>query len=198
VACFLRGRLYMVVLQAIATVLTRSLGKIFSALFGWAVTALFGYTSKKERVFYSALVAAAAAWPLLALGTLAPKVAALVLAFVPLTKSVSSSAIRVVWVVLALAVPILVGTAFSKRAASAAARSESRFVRLLRGFPITLAIAGSFLVVLVITPLRKLSALAKGLIEDHVPLILKLDAYHDVADRTTVTAMIMVGTGARS
>src|SRR4051794_38940233 len=104
----------MVMLQAIATLLTRSLGKIFSALFGWAVNALFGQTTAKEKTLYSVLVGAAAAWPLLVLGTIAPRVATLVLAFVPLTKTIASGFLRLVWVVLALAVPFIVGVAFSR------------------------------------------------------------------------------------
>jgi Putative Actinobacterial Holin-X, holin superfamily III len=171
----------MVILQAIATLLTRSLGKIFSALFGWAVNALFGQTSSRERTIYSVLVGAAAAWPLLVLGTAAPRVAALVLAFVPLSKKVDATFIRLVWIALALSVPLFVGLAFSRRAASPEARRQSRLVRLMRGFPITLGVAGAFLVVLVVTPIRKLTALVKGLADEEVPLVLKSNAYHEVA-----------------
>ena len=58
----------MAILQALISYLSRSAGKALNAIFGWAVVALFGQTSQKEQTVLSAVVAAAAAWPLLLLG----------------------------------------------------------------------------------------------------------------------------------
>lgn len=171
----------MVVLQAIVTLFTRFAGKIFSALFGWAVSALFGRTTKSEQTFYSVIVAAAAAWPLLVLGCVAPRVATFIVAFVPLSKTFDERFVRAVWIVLALAVPIVLGTVFARRAPPAVP-PESRVKRLLRGFPLTVGIAGAFLVVLVITPIRKISSILQGLTDDNVPLIVKRDRYREVAE----------------
>ena len=74
----------MVLLQAIFGLVTKSAGKILNALFGWAVRALFGQTTTREQTYLSVVVGAAVAWPILLLGVVAPKIAALVLAFVPL------------------------------------------------------------------------------------------------------------------
>jgi hypothetical protein len=52
-------------LHGLLALITRSLGSILFALFGWAVVALFGPTSSRQKVWLSALVGAAAAWPLL-------------------------------------------------------------------------------------------------------------------------------------
>src|SRR5437016_2582798 len=51
----------MVILQALLALISRSLGSIMSALFGWAVVALFGPTTPREKMWLSALVGAAAA-----------------------------------------------------------------------------------------------------------------------------------------
>jgi hypothetical protein len=51
----------MAIFQGLLALITRSLGSILSALFGWAVVALFGPTSPREKVWLSALVGAAAA-----------------------------------------------------------------------------------------------------------------------------------------
>src|SRR6185369_7069554 len=100
----------MALLQAIISLISRSAGKILNAIFGWAVVALFGRTSPRQQTMLSRLVAAAALWPLLLVGIVLPRVATLVLAFVPLSHRVPSWIIRVVWLALALAVPLAVGS----------------------------------------------------------------------------------------
>src|SRR5262245_36822149 len=53
----------MAILQPLLALLSRSVGRILSALFGWAVVALFGETSRSEKIWLSALVGAAAGAP---------------------------------------------------------------------------------------------------------------------------------------
>ena len=103
----------MAILQALVALLTRSLGKILGGLFAWAVVAIFGYSSAREKLFLSGLLAAAGAWPILLLGVAAPKVATFLLAFVSVPSWVPSSAIR--WIGLALVVPLAVGAAMAAR-----------------------------------------------------------------------------------
>jgi hypothetical protein len=88
----------MAIVQALLALVSRSLGRILSALFGWAVGALFGHTSGREKVWLSVPVGAAAAWPILLLGTVWPRAATAVLAFLPLPAAVPDWAIRAVWV----------------------------------------------------------------------------------------------------
>ena len=95
----------MGLLSALISLITRSAGKILNAAFGWAIVALFGQTSKREQTLLTGVVAAAAFWPVLVLGVIFPKIATLVLAFVPLPKSWPSWPIRLVWLGLALLVP---------------------------------------------------------------------------------------------
>ena len=77
-----------------------SLGTILSTVFGWAVVALFGETSSTKKMWLSALVAAAAAWPILLIGVVAPKIAAFVLALVPMSHAVPGWVLRTVWIAL--------------------------------------------------------------------------------------------------
>ena len=79
----------MALIQAILSLISRSVGKIISAMFDWAVVALFGRVSGRRRMLLSGLVASAAAWPLLLIGVVAPKAAAFLLAFVPLPHGLS-------------------------------------------------------------------------------------------------------------
>src|SRR4051812_43619033 len=153
-ACEARGLLHkndMAFLQAIFTLISRSAGKILNAIFGWAVRALFGQPSPKEQPFLTGVVAAAAAWPVLLLGVAFPKVAALLIAFVPLHNRVSPLIVRLVWLALALFVPIVVGLVVASKAPVGSVR-ESFWVRVARGWPITIALAASFLVMFVTVP----------------------------------------------
>ena len=105
----------MAILQSLLALLSRSVGRLLSALFGWAVVALFGDTSPREKIWLSALVGAAVAWPLLIFGVIWPRVAALVLAFVPLPQWAPTEAVRGVWIALAILVPLALGVAVAAR-----------------------------------------------------------------------------------
>jgi hypothetical protein len=45
----------MAIVQAVLALISRSLGSILSALFGWAVVALFGQTSPREKAWLQGL-----------------------------------------------------------------------------------------------------------------------------------------------
>jgi putative superfamily III holin-X len=170
----------MALLQALLALITKSAGKILNAIFGWAVRALFGQTSSAEQTFLSVVVAAAVAWPLLLVGAAIPKLAALLVAFVPLPHSVPSWTVRVVWLGLAVLVPFGVGVAVAAKAPPHAP-PESGFKRVLRGFPITIGLASAFLLMFISVPVMRLYALARGLQSADVPLVTDVEAYHEVA-----------------
>jgi len=141
----------MALVQALVSLMSRSAGKILNAMFGWAVVALFGRTSPREETLLSGIVAMAAAWPLLLIGIAAPKIAALLIAFVPLSSRVPSWAVRIVWIVLALAVPLTVGWVVARKAPPGTP-PEPFLIRVLRGIPITIAIACAFVFMFVSVP----------------------------------------------
>lgn len=170
----------MAIIQALFALLTRSAGKIFNAIFGWAVVALFGRTSSKQQTLLSIIVGAAAVWPLLLLGIAFPKLVTLIVSFIPLSKHVPSAWVRPVWIVLALLVPIAVGLAVAAKAPPHGPR-ESFFMRVLRGFPITLGLSSAFFLMFITVPvLRAMSAL-KGRRDEHVPCILDQGEYDATA-----------------
>jgi Putative Actinobacterial Holin-X, holin superfamily III len=148
------------ILQALFRLIARSAGSAVNAIFGWAVIALFGQTTAREQTILSALVGAAAAWPLLLVGVALPKIALLVVAFVPLAKSVPAFWLRIVWIGLALLVPIVVGIVVAARG-SKEHLPEPWWMRLARGFPITLALALSFLLMMVVAPILKIATIVR-------------------------------------
>lgn len=171
----------MAILQLILSLITRSAGRILNAIFGWAVRALFGRTSPREQTVLSALVGAAAAWPLFVLGALAPRISTLALAFVPLPRSIPKWTVRIVWLSLAALLPIAIGLVVAAKAPPGATR-ESFARRVLRGFPITLGLAGAFLVMFVTLPVLRVVSLARKRRDQNVPLVTTAATYHSVAE----------------
>ncbi len=185
----------MALLQALLALISKSAGKILNALFGWAVRALFGQTTAREQTFLSVVVAAAVAWPVLLVGIVAPKIAALLLAFVPIPHAVPAWSVRIVWVALALVIPFAVGIAVAKKAPAKApasdskdvpdskdTRKESPVLTVLRGFPITVGLAAAFIVMFVSVPVMRLGAILRRRKSADVPLVTNEAAYHQVAD----------------
>src|SRR5438067_3455946 len=160
------------ILQALISLITKSAGKILNAAFGWAVLALFGRTTPKEQTLLSAVVAAAAAWPLLVVGIAFPKAMLFVVSFVPLSKSVPSLALRIVWIALALFVPLIVGSMIAARAPKDAL-PESSLKRLLRGFQVTFALAVAFVLMLVLAPGMKIVNALKGRKDVRLPALVQ-------------------------
>jgi hypothetical protein len=168
------------VLQALLALISRSAGKILNAVFGWAVRALFGQCTSREQTFFSGVVAAAVAWPILVAGVAAPKVAALLLAFVPIPRWVPSWTVRIVWLSLAVLIPLVVGLAVASKAPPGSPR-ESMLGRTLRGYPITLGLAMAFLIMFVSVPVMRLVALVRRQKSADIPLVTDAAAYHQVA-----------------
>ena len=170
----------MALLQALLSLISRSARTVLNAIFGWAVRALFGQPSAKEQPFLTGVVAAAAAWPVLLLGIAFPKIAALVVAFVPFHNRAPAWTIRLGWIVLAAIVPILVGLAVATKA-PAGRGGRSFWRRALSGWPITIALAAAFLIMFVSVPLLKLVSIVRKRRDEQVPLITSAYDYHDVA-----------------
>src|SRR5262249_33750327 len=59
---------------------------------------------------------------------------------------------------------------------------QSRWTRLLMGFPATLGISAAFLVAFVAVPVGKLVAFVNGRKEDHVGLVIPPEGYREVSD----------------
>jgi hypothetical protein len=176
----------MAFLQALLTLISRSAGKILNAVFGWAVRALFGQPSPKEQPFLTGVVAIAAAWPVLLLGVAFPKLAALLLAFVPFHNRVPAWVIRLIWLGLALFVPVIVGLVVASKAPAGSLR-ESFWMRVARGWPITIGLAAAFLVMFVTVPALKVASIVRGRKQEQVPLVTHSSAYHDVAALVVAT-----------
>jgi hypothetical protein len=170
----------MAILQALVSMLGRSASKVLNAIFGWAVIALFGRAPKSQQLLLTGLVAVAAAWPVLLVGVAFPRVAAFLVAFVPLQDRVAPLVLRLVWIGLALLVPLTVGLVVAARAPPGGPR-EPFIARTLRGFPITLGIACAFLFTFVSVPLLRIVSAVRRRTDEHVPYITTAAQYDETA-----------------
>ncbi|MGE5179621.1 MAG: phage holin family protein [Bacteroidota bacterium] len=172
----------MVLFQALVSFIGRSAGKLLNAIFGWAVIALFGRTSPRQQTLLSGVVAMAALWPFLLVGIAVPRLAAFLIAFVPLAKSVPHAVVRVIWIALAVLVPMIVGLVVAaKRAPGVAA--EPFWKRVIRGFPITVGLASAFAIMFVTVPALRIRSILRGWTDEHVPLITEGDEYRRAAEK---------------
>ena len=173
----------MAIFQAIFSLITNSLGTILSTVFGWAVVALFGETSRVKKIWLSGLVAAAAAWPILVIGIVVPRIATFVLALVPMSHVAPGWAVRGVWVALAIAVPLAIGLTTAARRPVTAPR-QSRLARMARGVSVTIGLAAAFLVVFVTVPALRLVSFFRGRVDVHVPLVTDAESYEAVGEES--------------
>jgi len=171
----------MLIFEAIFAFLRRSLGSVLRAMFGWATLALFGEVREKERPLLTMVVAAAAVWPFLLVGTIFPRPAALLLAVAPVPEGAPEEIVRALWIGLTILIPLGVGWALSRRNEGRA--DQSWWKSLLLGFPTTLGLGLGFLFVCVAVPVRKVSALAAGRKEEHVPLAIPSEDYEETVAR---------------
>ncbi len=179
----------MGILEGLFAYLRKSAGKIVQAIFGWAVRALFGTVTEKEKTLLSIVVGAAAAWPVLLAGIPFPKIAAFLLAFVPIPKWVSPEGIRIFWIAAALLVPVALGFTLARRGKPQ--RVEPGWKRIFQAFPVTAAIAAAFLTAFVTAPIRRLITLAKRREELTVPLLVRPHEYPGTAE--TVRGILEAG-----
>src|SRR4029450_10807397 len=124
----------MAFIQAIIAFIGPTVGKILSSLLDWAVVSLFGRVTGNRKLFLWAMMAAAAAWPILLLGVVAAKGRRVFIAFLPFSSTVPPALVRTIWLALAVLVPIMVGVTIARQ--SPTGRREGLVKSVLRGFPI--------------------------------------------------------------
>ena len=103
----------MAIFSALLSLLSRKLGQLLQAVFGWAITGLFGKLPSSKQTALSAALLLSIAWPLLVLGVPFPGLASWAVAFVPLHDFAPRWILRLVWLALALIVPVIVGSIVS-------------------------------------------------------------------------------------
>lgn len=157
----------MAILSAIFSLLSQKIGTLLQAVFGWSITGLFGRLSNGKQTALSVAMILALAWPLLVLGAIFPDVGAWAIAFVPLHKLIGDTALRIVWLVLAVVAPIVVGF-ITRSVAPSRAQKGGALRTIVSGYPLTIGFFCAFVITLVVVPALKIGAVKKGWEDEHV------------------------------
>lgn len=167
----------MPLLSFLISFLGKKIGSIIQAIFGWSITALFGRLEKKKQMAVTVALVLSLAWPIFVVGLFFPSVAAWVIAFLPLEKWVGPLALRIVWAVLAVISPPIVGMLVQWAAPS----KKTTFAKsLIHGYPLALGFFIAFLITVVTVPLVKLASIIRGWADEHVYVQARNGRYDDV------------------
>jgi hypothetical protein len=172
----------MAILSALLSLLSKKIGQLLQAVFGWAITGLFGRLPSKKQTALSVALVLSLMWPLLLVGVAFPGIASWAVAMVPLHDFAPKWILRLVWLGLALVAPVIVG-AIVRWVSPHEARRAGGLRGLLAGYPLTIGFAASFLITLVVVPALKLAAMAKRWSDEHVYCQVKEGCYRKVLDQ---------------
>jgi hypothetical protein len=171
----------MAILAGLASVLGRFAGRLLNTTLGWATILLFGKVPQRKQTLLLLIVLGSLGWVALVLGVLLPDVGALLIAAVPLPDFVEEGWIRLAMLAGAVLLPLVVGAAavFVSEAESRPA-GQGLVKALLRGYPFTLVLALTIVILAGVGTFRKLRAMSRRWEDTHVPVIVKPGAYDRV------------------
>jgi len=153
------------ILSVLVSFVGRKIGSVLQAIFGWSLTALFGRLPPKRQAVLTVALVLALAWPILVVGVFVPKVASWALALLPLEEWLGKGPLRIVWAVLAVLAPPLVGLL----ARYAAPNPRGTALRaMVGGYPLTIGFFLSFVVTAITVPVVKIFSAARGWADTHV------------------------------
>ncbi|HRI50831.1 MAG TPA: phage holin family protein [Pseudomonadota bacterium] len=169
----------MAIISALLSMLSRKIGDLLQLLFGWSISGLFGRLSSRKQNGLSVALILSIVWPLLVLGCFLPSVAAWAVAFIPLHDWIGEETLRIVWIALAVVIPMIVGGLTAWIVPSRKQRG-SVLRTIFSGYPLTLGMFLSFLITFLVVPVLKLVSMARRWEDEHVFIQPREGAYDEV------------------
>ena len=174
----------MPLIGALLALAGRFVGRLLTMAFGWASLMLFGRVPQSKQVLLAGVALGAVLWAAIVVSLLIPPVGDLLLGTLPLPDWVDAGLLRLAMLAAALALPLLIGVG-GLFLTDADARPRGPLAvggQIMRGYPYATALAVTLVVLSVIAPIRRLTALARGWDEAHVPMLVHAGGYDQVAD----------------
>ncbi len=171
----------MAILATIFGMLGRFAGRILTTTLGWAGVLLFGQVRKDRQVVLAAITFGSVVWVVLLVGVIVPDVGTMLLAFVPVPDFVDPLWVRIGMLAAAIALPLVVGIAILFMLEPADRPTGMDAARLvLRGYPLTAALAITLVFLAVMGVARKGRALSKRWSDTHIPGVVRPGTYDQV------------------
>lgn len=171
----------MAILGSIFAMFGRFAGKLLNAVLGWATLLLFGKVEGRKQTVLLLLALGSLAWVLVLVGVIFPDVGTFLLAFVPVPDFVDENLVRLAMLALAVLIPLLIGgAAIYVTEADRRPTGSAMILAVLRGYPFTLVLALTILVLAGVSLARKIRSLSKRWEDAHVPVVVKPGGYDEV------------------
>jgi hypothetical protein len=174
----------MAVIHALIAALARSAGKVLNTIFGWATALLFGRVNDDKQIAMSVATFGSVLWLVSVLGIFFPKFAAIALAaFVP-DQDKYDVYIRWAMVASAVLIPFIVGAAkiAVKGEKQGGGESDSKIRKLLDGWPYTIGLSITLLLMMVFAPIMKAKMLVRRWRAEHIPIMVEPEKYTAAVD----------------
>ena len=171
----------MAIFGSVFALLGRFAGRVLNSALGWATLLLFGKVEGRNQSVLLVIALGSLVWVLAIVGVLIPDVGTFLLAFVPVPDFIDENVVRLAMVGVVVLIPLLIGAA-ALFIADPATRPKRLGLAggVLRGYPFTLVLAITIIVLAVVSVVRKVRSLAKRWEDAHVPVIVKPNGYDTV------------------
>lgn len=173
----------MAIIGSVFAMAGRFAGRLLNSVLGWATLLLFGKVEGRKQTVLLVIALGSLAWVLTLIGILLPEIGTFLLAFVPIPDAVDDNWVRLGMLALALIIPLVIGAAAIYVAEPGNRPKGAGLVTgVLRGFPFTLVLAVTIVILAGVSLVRKVRSLTKGWEDAHVPVIVKPGGYDRVLD----------------
>jgi hypothetical protein len=172
----------MAFLAGILGFVGRFVGKILTTTLGWASILLFGRVPESRQLVLALITFGSVVWAALAIGVVLPYVGAFLVAAIPAPGVISEDWLRLAMFAGALLVPAIVGIASlfvvepAKRPKGPAAIAG----QILRGYPLSAALAVTLVILALVGIARFLHHLALRWTDAHIPIVVRPGGYDRV------------------
>lgn len=172
----------MALVQALLAFVPRSAGRLLNMAFGWATIMLFGKAPQDRQIYLSVIAFGSVGWIVAVLGIAFPSFAMFLLAFVPLPRWVEDDWARLAMLAAAVVIPLMVGVISTRLLAPEQQPSglTANAISVLKGYPYTLALALTLLLMTALAPVMKVRTMVKRWTTRHVPVIVEAPKYLEV------------------
>ena len=171
----------MAIVGSVFAMLGRFAGRLLNSALGWATILLFGKVEGRKQTVLLIIALGSLVWVLTIVGVVFPDIGTFMLAFVPVPEFIDEGVVRLVMLGAALVIPLLIGAAAIFVAEPARRpRGFGLVAGIVRGFPFTLVLAVTIVILALASLVRKVRSMARRWEDAHVPVIVKPGGYDKV------------------